>query len=138
MDEADFLCDRIGIINHGKILVIDTVANLKKSVGNDIVTLSCSDITALQKRLQEESWIKNAKLYTSLLSLGVERGEEKIPVIFEIARSLGITITSIDVRRPTLDDVFLYYTGQSIREKDLEAAVKKPKSKSMLSRWQKK
>ena len=59
MDEADFLCDRIGIIDHGSILVIDSVTNLKNSVGNDVITLSCSDMVKLVKRLEEESWISN-------------------------------------------------------------------------------
>lgn len=129
MDEADYLCDRIGIIDHGKILVMNTVDMLKKSVGNDVITLSCSDIQRLQKRLEQELWVSNVTPHASSLTLGVERGEEKIPVIFDIARTINVTISSIDVRRPTLDDVFLYYTGRSMREQDHEAPstkVKKP------------
>ena len=129
MDEADYLCDRIGIIDHGKILVIDTVDTLKKSVGNDVITLSCSDSARLQQRLRQESWISNIKPHDSWLTFGVERGEEKIPVVFEVARAANVTITSIDVRRPTLDDVFLYYTGRSMREQDHETPTirtKKP------------
>jgi ABC-2 type transport system ATP-binding protein len=120
MDEADFLCDRIGIIDHGKILIMNTVDNLKKSVGNDVITLSCSDIETLQKRLEQESWISKITPHASFLTLGVERGEEKIPVIFDIARTVNVSISSIDVRKPTLDDVFLYYTGRSIREQNPE------------------
>lgn len=120
MDEADFLCDRIGIIDHGKILVIDTVDMLKKSVGNDVITLSCSDLETLQTRLQQESWISKITPHTSFLTLSVEHGEEKIPTIFDIARTVNVTISSVDVRRPTLDDVFLYYTGRSMREHDHE------------------
>ena len=61
MDEADYLCDRVGIIDHGKILVIDSTTSLKNAVGNDVITLSCSDIEELGKRLGDESWIKNIK-----------------------------------------------------------------------------
>jgi ABC-2 type transport system ATP-binding protein len=121
MDEADFLCDRIGIIDHGKILVIDTVDTLKKSVGHDVITLSCSDSLSLQKRLEQEAWVSNITPHDSFLTLGVERGEEKIPSIFDIARTINVSISSVDVRKPTLDDVFLYYTGRSIREQALEA-----------------
>jgi ABC-2 type transport system ATP-binding protein len=120
MDEADFLCDRIGIIDHGKILVMDTVDTLKKSVGHDVITLSCSDSAALQKRLEQEPWISNITPHASFLTLGVERGEEKIPTIFDIARTINVSISSIDVRKPTLDDVFLYYTGRSMREQNPE------------------
>jgi ABC-2 type transport system ATP-binding protein len=120
MDEADFLCDRIGIIDHGKILVIDAIDSLKKSVGHDVITLSCSDNSALQERVEQEPWISNITPHGSFLTLGVERGEEKIPIIFDIARTINISISSVDVRRPTLDDVFLYYTGRSMREQNPE------------------
>jgi len=129
MDEADYLCDRIGIIDHGKILVMDTVDALKKSVGNDVITLSCSDIGHLQQRLEQEPWISNVKPHPPWLTFGVERGEEKVPKIFDIARQINVSIHSIDVRRPTLDDVFLSYTGRRMREQDQEtpaATLKKP------------
>ncbi len=118
MDEADFLCDRIGIIDHGSILVIDSVTNLKNSVGNDVITLSCSDMVKLVKRLEEESWISNIEQHVSFVTLGVEKGEEKIPVIIEIAQSLNIRIKSISVRKPTLDDVFLHFTGRTMRDQE--------------------
>ncbi len=120
MDEADFLCDRIGIIDRGKILIIDSTNTLKKSVGHDVITLVCSDKEQLQKRLQQESWVSNTTLHDSFLTLGVERGEEKIPAIFDIARTIHVSISSVDVRKPTLDDVFLYYTGRSMREQNPE------------------
>jgi len=118
MDEADFLCDRIGIIDHGSILVIDSVTNLKNSVGNDVITLSCSDMVKLVKKLEEESWISNIEQHDSFVTLGVEKGEEKIPVIIEIAQSLNIRIKSISVRKPTLDDVFLHFTGRIMRDQE--------------------
>lgn len=119
MDEADHLCDRVGIIDHGKILVIDSTHNLKNSVGDDLITLSSTDDDNLLKRLKEESWIKNTKKEEAYLILSVEKGEEKIPVIIEIAQSLNIKIKSISVRKPTLDDVFLSFTGRTIRDQDL-------------------
>ena len=118
MDEADHLCDRVGIIDHGKILVIDSNDNLKNSIGNDIITLMSDDNEKLLIRLSSEKWIKKTKEHESYLTLGVEKGEEKIPKIIEIAQSLNIKIKSISVRKPTLDDVFLYYTGRTIRDND--------------------
>ena len=118
MDEADYLCDRVGIIDHGKILVIDSIENLKDSVGNDVITLSCSDLDGLIRRLEEEDWIENIERHESLLTLGVEKGDEKIPVIIEISQSQNIQIKSISVRKPTLDDVFLHFTGRTIRNQE--------------------
>jgi ABC-2 type transport system ATP-binding protein len=118
MDEADSLCDRIGIIDHGKILVIDSTENLKNSIGNDVIVLSSSDNSKILNRLEKESWIKNTKMYDSYLTLGVKRGEEKIPLIIEIAQSLNEKIKAISVRKPTLDDVFLSYTGRKIRDNE--------------------
>ncbi len=140
MDEADFLCDHIGIIDHGKIMVMNTVDVLKKSVGHDVITLSCSDSSAFHKRLEQELWISNITPHNSMLTLGVERGEEKIPVIFDIARTINITISSVDVRRPTLDDVFLYYTGRSMRELQVQEApnMKMKRPARFRLRWLKK
>ncbi len=118
MDEADNLCDRVGIIDHGKILVIDSTENLKNSIGNDVITLICSNNDKLLNRLKSESWIKKTKQYDSNLSLGVEKGEEKIPILIEIAQTLNEKIKSISVRKPTLDDVFLSYTGRTIRDNE--------------------
>jgi len=120
MDEADYLCDRIGIIDHGKILVIDSIEKLKNTVGNDVITLTCSDSDKLVKKLKEQTWINKIKQYDSFLTLGVEKGDEKIQIIIEIAQSLDIKIKSISVRKPTLDDVFLSFTGRTIRDQETQ------------------
>ena len=125
MDEADYLCDRVGIIDKGKILIIDSTENLKNSVGNDVITLSCTDTNKLIKKLEKEKWIENIKQHDSFLTLGAEKGEEKIPIIFEIAHTLDIKIKSISVRKPTLDDVFLHFTGRTMRDEQPENPMKK-------------
>ncbi len=126
MDEADYLCDRIGIIDHGKILVVDTTTNLKNSVGNDLITLTCSEIGKLKERLQQEPWVNSIKQHDSSLTLGVEKAEEKIPALFDLAHTLNIKITSIYSRKPTLDDVFLSYTGRTMRDTNAETPTEKP------------
>ena len=127
MDEADFLCDRVAIIDHGRIIILDTIPKLKNAIGNDVITLSCSQLTKLKERLEEEDWIKNIKQHDSSLTLGVERGEEKIPLIVEMAQKLDIRIKSISVRKPTLDDVFLHFTGRRMRDnEDRENRVRIP------------
>jgi len=124
MDEADFLCDRIGIIDKGKLLIIDQIENLKNSIGNDVITLTCTDLKKLQQKLTDEKWIKNIKQHDTTLILGVEKGEEKIPRIIEIAQKQNIKITSISVRKPTLDDVFISFTGHEFRDQEQENPLK--------------
>ncbi|HEC81128.1 MAG TPA: ATP-binding cassette domain-containing protein, partial [Thermoplasmatales archaeon] len=116
MDEADFLCNRVAIMDHGKIVVVNTIPKLKNAIGNDVITLSCSDLSKLKKAMKKEEWIKNIKQHENTLTLGVERGEEKIPLIVETAQKLNTRIKSISVRKPTLDDVFLHFTGRRIRD----------------------
>ena len=118
MDEADFLCNRVGIIDYGKILVINSVSNLKNSVGKDVITISCSNISELVKVFEKKPWIENIEKHGSFITLGVEKGDEKIPDIIEISQILKIKINSINVRKPTLDDVFLHYTGRTIRDQE--------------------
>ena len=120
MDEADYLCDRIGIIDRGKILVVDTNTNLKNSVGQDVITLSCSDMNKLIETLEKEPWINQIKNFDKFITIGVEIGEEKIPLIIEIAQSLNIKIKSISVRKPTLEDVFISLTGRQFRDQETD------------------
>ncbi len=118
MDEADYLCDRVGIIDHGKILVIDQTNNLKNKVGKDVITLVSDDLNNLSKELEKENWISQIKQHEKKITLGVEKGDEKIPIIIEIAQKINVKIKSINVRKPTLDDVFLSYTGRTIRDNE--------------------
>ena len=124
MDEADFLCDRIGIIDHGQILVIDSVKKLKNSIGNDIILLSCEDIDKLKNLCKKEYWINKIEEYDMNLVLSVEKGDEKIPIIIDIAQKNKIKIKSISVRKPTLDDVFLHFTGRTIRNQEVSNNLK--------------
>jgi len=124
MDEADFLCDRIGIIDQGRLLVLDSVDRLKSSLGGDVLSLTCMDTPKLSTRLAKESWVKHMTTQGETLTFATDHGEEKIPLVMDIARSQQISIHSITIRKPTLDDVFLYYTGRNIRDKEQEASVK--------------
>ena len=116
MDEADFLCDRIAIIDHGKILVTDTTSNLKTTVGNDIITVSTSDDIKFKSYLNDVAWIKQIDNHENHLTLGVEKGDEKIPALIELAQQKSIQVKSISVHKPNLDDAFLHYTGRSMRD----------------------
>jgi len=116
MEEADYLCDRVAIIDHGKILVVDTPDNLKNLSGRDVITVRCSDYERLRRRLAGEDWIRDIKVHNGVLEIYVERGEEKVPLIMKISEELKMTINSITLRKPSLEDVYLHFTGRTIRE----------------------
>ena len=116
MDEAEN-CDRIAIIDHGQIVAIDTPEALKASVGKDRVQISTADDQAAIRALDEVFGIE-AGVHEGLVTFPVEAGEQFVPQLF--AR-LPMAIKSVSVSRPSLDDVFMSYTGKTIR--DAEASV---------------
>lgn len=121
MEEADSLCDRIGIIDHGKIQVIDTPKNMKNDLGNELISLvieSNSNYDSFLLELKKIEFIKKINEDDSKLTLFTSNGTEVIPKIFQISSDLGIKIKSISLTQPTLDDVFISYTGHEIRDDD--------------------
>ena len=111
MDEAEH-CDRIAIIDQGKIVALDTPDALKRMVGVDIVTVQTEDSEQAAREIQERFGLEPQRDDTRL-RLEVEAGAEFIP---RLVRELGVAIRSVDLHRPTLDDVFLKLTGRAIRE----------------------
>ncbi len=111
MDEAEN-CDRIAIIDGGRIIAIDTPEALKASVGKDRVQLATDDdasaIAALRGRFDVE-----AALHDGLVTFSVASGEQFVPQLFA---GLGVPIKSVSVARPSLDDVFMSFTGSTIRD----------------------
>ena len=121
MEEADQLCDRIGIIDSGKIQVIDSPENMKKAMGNEVITIHIEDIYASDSfltKLEELEYVKNIKKDNSKITLFASNGTKVIPRIFELSSELKIKIVSISLTQPTLDDVFISYTGHEIRDDD--------------------
>jgi ABC-2 type transport system ATP-binding protein len=115
MDEAEH-CDRIAIIDGGKIVVVDTPEALKASVGKDRVQIRTDDDQAAIARLKEVFDV-DAGIHDGAVTFSVSEGEQFVPRLFA---ELGMPIRSVNVSRPTLDDVFMSYTGKTIR--DAEAA----------------
>src|SRR5437899_7719335 len=111
MEEAEY-CDRIAIMDHGKIIVIDTPAALKASVGKDRVQIETDDEQAAIAALHERFGIE-AHLSEGKVTFGVPEGEHFVPRLFA---ELGQPIRSVSVARPSLDDVFMSYTGTTIRD----------------------
>ena len=119
MEEADNLCDRIGIIDGGKIQVIDSPQNMKHALGNEIISLSIENNAnhdSFLVELKKIEFIKKINEDDSKLTLFTSNGTEVIPKIFQISSKFDIKITTISLTQPTLDDVFISYTGHEIRD----------------------
>jgi len=129
MNEAEY-CDRIAIIDHGKIVALDTPAQLKKAVGGDIITIKSSDMNSLKKELAKMSGF-NLREEADSLCLEVNDGESFLP---QLMREITTVIDTVELRKPTLDDVFLRMTGRSIREEEASGKEKMRREMKMRRR----
>jgi len=125
MDEAEW-CDRIAIMDHGEIVALDAPETLKAGVGTDRVTIHTDDDAAAIAALAERFAIE-ARISEGAVSFGVPEGEQFVPRLFA---ELGIPIRAVSVSRPTLDDVFMSYTGSTIR--DAEEDQGKDRNRRMM------
>jgi ABC-2 type transport system ATP-binding protein len=117
MEEADQLSDRISIIDHGKIIVTGTADELKNKLGKDLIYLETSDNKVAVDILRAIKSVKNVTEDTK--SLRVMIGEDVthvLPQIIEQIRQAEIDITTINIKKPSMDDVFVHYTGHDLRE----------------------
>jgi len=117
LEEADSLCDRIAIIDHGRVLKIGSPLELKNSIGGDIIEIEVKeDDDDLSKILLGIEHVKDVKKNNSTYIVRTELGEEVAPEIIEAIRVRGIHISRISLTKPTLDEVYLAYTGRKLRD----------------------
>jgi ABC-2 type transport system ATP-binding protein len=117
MDEAEY-CDRIAIIDQGKIIALDTPQALKASIGKDRVQMHTEDDARALDALREQFGI-TATMAEGAVTFAVEEGEQFIPKLFS---DFPVAIRSVNVSRPSLDDVFMSYTGTTIRDAEASTA----------------
>jgi ABC-2 type transport system ATP-binding protein len=122
MEEADKLCDRIGIIDHGKIQIVDTPKSMKSAIGNEIISFNLVDGKANQDALIEQinkiEFVKEVKIKQDLITVFSTKSNEVIPNIFQESINLEMKIRSLTLKQPTLDDVFISYTGHDLRDEN--------------------
>ncbi|HEY5033590.1 MAG TPA: ATP-binding cassette domain-containing protein [Candidatus Dormibacteraeota bacterium] len=117
LDEADALCDRIAIIDNGKIVALGSPEELKREVAGDLVTLSVKgDQQAALELLKGQPFVRESATEDGMVRLYVDRGEVAMPAILRLLDSAGMQLVTIGLQRPSLDDVFLRKTGRSLRE----------------------
>jgi len=112
MEEADELCDRVAIIDYGKIIALDTPKNLKEHLGGDTIILDIKDDDVeMAKKV-----FRNGKIFDSQVLLSVKNAGREIKKVLEKAKKNKIEVIEVNIRKPTLNDVFLHLTGRKIRE----------------------
>jgi ABC-2 type transport system ATP-binding protein len=118
LDEADALCDRISIMDGGEIVAEGTPESLKREISGDVVTLGVSGgiVDKAREVLDREPYTRRSETVEAGVRLYVEAGNTSIPHMLRTLDAAGIEPTSIELHRPSLDDVFLAKTGRSLRE----------------------
>lgn len=116
MEEADSLCDRIAIIDHGKIIAQGTPPQLKSIIGGDIVTLETDEPQKLKELFEKEKWKKEINVVENAVVISVQDAERVIPKIIEMSHKKKMKIHAVNMKKPTLEDVFIHFTGRTIRE----------------------
>jgi ABC-2 type transport system ATP-binding protein len=118
MDEADALCDRLLIIDHGRIVAEGTPDELKRRIGGDVVTIEVASgaVDRAKEVLVGQPGVREVTPHDHTLRLTVEHGDQQLMQILRALDAAKVELASIQLARPTLDDVFLTLTGRSLRE----------------------
>jgi len=120
MEEADNLCDRVGIIDYGKIQIVDTPQSMKNKLETDMITFSVIPDKVKKEQFIEKlktlDLIKNIKINESNMTVQSSDSTQVIPKIFQISSEIGLGIDSFVLNKPTLDDVFISHTGHNLRD----------------------
>jgi ABC-2 type transport system ATP-binding protein len=115
MDEADKLSDHIAIMDYGKIIALDTSAKLKETLEGDVVTVKTNNLDAMLSLVTEKMGLQKARITNEAIEITVRNGKGILPRIVDMATQNKIYVESIVLREPNLEDVFLHYTGRTIR-----------------------
>ena len=117
LEEADALCDRLAIIDHGKIVAEGTPDELKHEIAGDVLTVGVNGHgEQVVQLLEKQPYVREACLEDGLVRLYVDRGETAVPNVLRLLDGHGLAPSTMDLHRPSLDDVFLKKTGRSLRE----------------------
>lgn len=119
MEEADRLCTRVAIMDHGKIIALDTPKNLKDGIGGDVITIQSTDPDAIIAALTEP-WISRMEQHNNEVIITLQNAEQHVSTIVTHLNTKQVPIESIAIHKPTLEDVFLTFTGKTIREQEAD------------------
>jgi len=131
MEEADELCHRVAIIDHGEIKALGSPEELKDEIGGDCISIGFSEerllgesalVESASQALQGQPYIQRIETLADSLAVYVDRGDEIMPKIVELLRGNGIPVKTMTLSRPSLQDVFLKHTGSTIRDREASSA----------------
>ncbi len=119
LEEADSLCDRVAIIDHGHIIRIGTPSELKASIGGDVIVVGVAESQPdISADIEKLNLVKEVKKMDHEYRIKSEVGEESSIQIIDLVRSKGLHVTKISLSKPTLDEAYLEFTGHGIREEE--------------------
>jgi ABC-2 type transport system ATP-binding protein len=137
MEEADKLCGRVGIIDHGKIQTIDAPSSLKNALGGGVISLTIEENPAkaeLVSKIKQIEFVRDATILDDTITVFSAKGTEVAPMIFSMSSGLGIAIKSVSITQPTLDDVFLSFTGHDLRDDSTQKSYDRRKEYRKMQR----
>ena len=137
MEEADRLCSRVGIIDHGKIQTIDSPSSLKSKLGGGIITITIETSPAkeeLASKTKQIEFVRDVTVSGEKLTIFSSKGTEVAPMIFSLASNLGISIKTVSITQPSLDDVFLSFTGHDLRDDTTQKSYNRRKEYRLKQR----
>lgn len=137
MEEADRLCTRVGIIDHGKIQTIDSPSSLKSKLGGGIITITIESSPAkeeLVSKTKQIEFVRDVTMSDEKLTIFSSKGTEVAPMIFSLASNLGVSIKTVSITQPSLDDVFLSFTGHDLRDDTTQKSYNRRKEYRLKQR----
>jgi len=117
LEEADNLCDEIAIIDKGEIIKTGSPKNLKSDLKADTITIVSGEVNKIAELIKDQPFIQESMVNKNEIKLLVEKGENLIPKIIKITETKNIDIKSIELKHPSLEEVFIKYTGRKISDK---------------------
>lgn len=121
LEEADSLCDRIAIIDHGHIIRIGSPEELKESIGGDVIVVTLKETEPdISPDIANIKLVKNVQKNDNNYRIKIQLGEEASPQITDLIRSKGLHVTKVSLTKPTLDEAYLEFTGRSLREEEAD------------------
>ncbi|HKL37728.1 MAG TPA: ATP-binding cassette domain-containing protein [Bacteroidales bacterium] len=116
MDEAEKLSDRVAIIDHGRIIALDTPKALVEQLGGSMIRIESSESGKVSEKLSSLSWLSNLNAHNGYVDVTLHNAEKRIAEVIKVLNDVAIESVSLQI--PTLEDVFLSYTGRTIREQE--------------------
>jgi ABC-2 type transport system ATP-binding protein len=135
MEEADALCGRVGIMDHGKLIALGTPAELKDGLGGDVIRLEVEGPAGfVVAALERIDWVLSVRARDGMIDITVQGGETHIPEVLRITDQTGASARSIALKKPTLEDVFIHHTGRDIRDSEADNVERMRQRRRAFSR----